>query len=226
MSPAKWEAYLSLNRKVEADVTDDPASMAMFREFIATFRDFLPAATFERRSRVLVPGGMAEAALLAEAGYEVHALVLGAANLRWLEDARLNLKDPELLTAREQDAHDLDYPSDFFDGYFSIQTHEHLLAPLVHIGEVRACSRAGAVVFVDACGTTNEACKASWHTNLVSEQAVREQWNFWGFSERWRGPHGDGRPQFVFEMLPIGHPNFENSAAFEHLMVARNAASA
>lgn len=217
MDARRWDAYLSLNRKTGADTTEDPASIAMFREFIETFRGFLSSP-----ARVLAPGAISEALLLVEAGYDVHAPVLGADNLRWLKEKAEQLSELDLLVPSEQDAHALEYPPDYFDGYFSVQVHEHLLAPLVHIGEVRACMKDCGIVFVDACGTTNEACKAEWHTNLVPERTILEQWQFWGFKERWRGPHGDGRPQFIFEKLPAGHPDFKNSTAFDRVMSLRN----
>lgn len=220
MDHAKWEAYLSLCRKVESggrnsDVTD-PVNLALQREFVEHFRRFLAPP-----ARVMAPGAVAEALLLAETGYETHALVLGPDNVTWLQERRQQLPRPELLHVRELDAHDLDYSAGFFDGYFSIQFYEHLLSWFAHLGEVRHCSRDGAVAFVDACGTTNDACKMVWHTNLVPERCVLDQWEFWGFKELWRGPHGDNRPQFVFEMLPLRHPDFKYSGYLEWVMRLR-----
>jgi hypothetical protein len=206
-----WEAHLSICRKVEtggrnADQCEDAAILAQMREFIAVFAQHRPPP-----ARILAPGAVAEALLLAEAGYEVHTLLLGPDNVKWVEERRARLPAPGLLHVREQDAHQLDYPRDYFDGYFSVQFHEHLHAPIVHVTEFRLCARDGAIAFVDACGTTNEACKMIWHVNLVPEQVVREQWEFCGFEAIWRGPHGDQRPQFVFRKLPWGHADFKNS---------------
>lgn len=221
MNHRKWEAHLSVCRKVEtggrnADGNEDAAILDQQRGFVALFGTFLKPP-----ARVLAPGAISEALLLAQAGFEVHALVLGPDNVKWLEDRRQGLPNPSLLHVREQDAHDLDYPPNFFDGYFTVQVHEHWLAPLVHIGEVRACSKDGAVVFVDACGTTNDACKMIWHTNLVPERTVLEQWEYWGFKEVWRGPHGDQRPQFVFNMLNIDDPAFKNGGYLKWVLRLR-----
>jgi len=210
-----WEAHLSISRKVETqgrnnDGNEDPAILDQQRGFIATFAQFLPPTVNGRPARILAPGAIAEALLLAEAGYEVHALVLGPDNVKWLEDRRGRLPRPELLHVREHDAHTLDYPRDHFDGYFSCQIHEHWLAPLVHIGEARMCMRDGAHVFVDACGHA-DCCKMIWHTNLVPERVVREQWEFWGFEPVWTGPHGDQRPQFIFRQRAWNDPEFKNS---------------
>lgn len=227
MNHQKWETYLSICRKVEtqgrnADGCEDPAILAEQQRFVDHFKGFLPPRQADgRATRVLAPGAVAESLLLAAAGYEVHALVLGPDNVRWIEERKSRLAAPGLLHPRELDAHDLDYPARYFDGYFTIQVHEHWIAPFIHIGEVRYCSRDGAIAFVDACGTTNEACKMIWHTNLVPERTVLEQWEFWGFKERWRGPNGDQRPQFVFEMLPMGHPEFKNSGYLQHPMAMR-----
>jgi len=226
-----WEAYLSISRKVETggrnhDGGDDPAIMAEHRRFINHFAAYLPPTKPSGEpARILAPGAIAEALQLAEVGYEVHALVLGPDNATWLEQRKQKLARPSLLVVREKDGHVLDYPPGFFDGYFTIQVHEHWLAPLIHIGEVRRCSKPDALFFVDACGTTNDACKMIWHTNLVPEKTVLEQWEFWGFKERWRGPCGDQRPQFIFEMLPMGHPDFKNSGYLQHVLALRAGAT-
>lgn len=228
MDHKKWETYLSICRKVEtqgrnADGNDDPAIIAEQRGFVDRFKTFIgPTQPCGRPTRILAPGAISEALILASEGYETHALVLGPDNVKWLNDRRHTLSRPELLVAREVDAHDLDYPAKFFDGYFTVQVHEHWIAPYVHIGEVRYCSRDGAILFVDACGTTNASCKMIWHTNLVPEKTVLEQWEFWGFKERWRGGHGDQRPQFVFELLPMNHSEFKNSGYLEHVLALRN----
>lgn len=226
MQHSKWEAYLSICRKVEtggrnADGNEDPHILDQQRQFISHFAAYLPPSTAGRTTRVLAPGAVSEALLLAEAGFETHAIVLGPDNVKWLNDRRNRLPRPELLIPRELDGHDLDYPAKFFDGYFTVQVNEHWLAPFIHIGEVRYCSRDSAVLFVDACGHA-DVCKMIWHTNLVPEKVVREQWEFWGFKERWRGPHGDQRPQFIFEMLPMGHPEFKNSGYLQHVMDLRD----
>lgn len=221
MKHSTWEAHLGICRKVEtggrnADGNEDAPILDDQRRMIGILREHLPPP-----ARILAPGAVSEALLLAEAGYEVHALVLGPDNVRWINERRARLSNPGLVVAKELDGHELflgpeqvsgtHYPANHFDGYFSCQVHEHWLAPLVHIMETRLVMRDGGIVFVDACGTTNEACKMIWHTNLVPERTVREQWQYAGFAERWRGPHGDQRPQFVFEMLPWGHPDFKNS---------------
>ncbi len=223
MTPEKWEVYIAIARKVESngsgdDVSRNPSDLAMQQDFIDTFARHLPAP-----ARVLAPGAISEAAMLAERGYETHALVLGRDNVRWLNDARSRLPDPNLLVVRERDAHDLDYPANFFDGYFTVQVHEHWIAPHIHVGEVRYCSRDGAIAFVDACGTTNPAQRQIWHTNLVNEEQVLEQWQYWGFDERWRGNSGNARPQFVVEKLPAGHSSFKNSGYVNHIMRMRAA---
>lgn len=218
MQHSKWELYASVFAAGEGVEGTPPKENAADdtrrREFVEHFRDFLPPP-----ARVLAPGALAEALLLAEAGYEVCAQVLPGPNAAWLKERRGALARPERLAVVEQDAHDLScYPPGFFDGYFSVQFNEHLMAWFVHLAEVRACSRVGAIAFVDACGTTNPAMKTVQHINLVSEQGVRDQWAYWGWRERWRGPlvgsqgetGGDGRPQFVFEMLP------DNSAEWAH----------
>lgn len=222
MDHRKWETYLSLCRKVESggrgtdDSSGDSNNVAFANGFIETFRRYLPPP-----ARVLVPGGMYEAVALARLGYEVYALVMGPDNVAWLKEQAKALSQNHLLVAREHDIHDLDYPAGFFDGYFSIQTHEHLLAPMVHIGEVRHCLRDGAIVFVDAAGTTNPAMRCAWHTNLVPAQQVLEQWQYWGFVERWRGSEGDDRPQFVLEMLNVDDPRFVNSGYLKWILRLR-----
>ncbi len=222
-----WEAYMSISRKVEtggrnADGCEDPAILAEQRRFIEHFKTYLPPMKNGEPTKILAPGAVSESLLLAEAGYETHALVLGPDNVKWINERKGKLPRPELLIAKEEDAHTLDYPQKFFDGYFTVQVHEHWLAPLVHIGEVRRCSKDGAILFVDACGTTNDACKMIWHTNLIGEKYVLEQWEFWGFKKRWRGSCGDQRPQFVFEMLPMEHPEFKNSGYLQHVLALRN----
>lgn len=227
MDHKKWEAYLSICRKIEtqgrnADGCEDQAIISEQRGFVDRFQFFLPPTSGARPARVLAPGAVSEALLLAAAGYETHALVLGPDNVKWIEDRRAHLPRPELLIPREMDGHDLDYPRGFFDGYFTAQVNEHWLSPFVHIGEVRFCSRDGAIVFVDACGQSPAcSCKMIWHTNLVPERTVLDQWEFWGFKERWRGPFSDQRPQFVFEMLPMGHPEFVNSGYLQWVMRLR-----
>lgn len=224
MTPEKWDAYLSICRKVETagsgdDVSRDPRDLRMQQNFISTFAGFLS------RGRVLAPGAITEAVMLAERGYDVHTLVLGADNVKWFEahqPAGKGFGGGEVFV-RERDAHDLDYPANFFDGYFTVQVHEHWISPYVHIGEVRYCMRDGGIVFVDAAGTINPDMRQIWHTNLVPEQQVKEQWEYWGFKERWRGTSGDERPQFIFEKLPAGHPEFKNSSYVDHIMRARAA---
>lgn len=218
MNHKLWEAYLSLCRKVESggrnhDGQEDPAVLDQQRGFVREFARWLPPIhPSGRPARILAPGAISEALLLAEAGYEVHAVVLGPDNIKWLEDRRSRLPHPDHLRPVEQDGHDLRrFPDGFFDGYFTVQVNEHWIAPLVHIGEVRFVMAPDAVLFVDACGTTNDACKMIWHTNLVPEKTVLEQWEFWGFYAIWRGSHGDQRPQFVLKMQPWDHPSFKNS---------------
>lgn len=213
MNHKTWEAHLSLSRKVEtggrnADGCEDEPILAEMRTFIDIFRQHLAPG-----ARILAPGAVAEALLLAEAGYEVHSIVLGPDNVKWVEERRSRLSRPELLHVRELDGHQLlgVYPANYFDGYFSVQVHEHWLAPTVHVCEFHLVAKTGAIVFVDACGTTNEACKMIWHTNLVPEQTVREQWEYGGFEVLWRGPHGDNRPQFVFRARDWEDPAFKNA---------------
>lgn len=214
MKHAKWELGLAISRKIETggrnhDGNENPAIKAEHTAFVERFRSFLPPVRPDGKpARVLAPGAVDDALLLAEAGYETHALVLGPDNVKWLMERRATLPRPELLVPRELDAHDLDYARGFFDGYFSVQFHEHLISWWHHLLEVRFCSRDGAIVWVDAAGTP---LKMVWHTNLVPEQQVLEQWQYWGFAERWRGSSGDMRPQFIFQMLPIGHAGFEHS---------------
>jgi hypothetical protein len=234
VTPEKWDAYLSICRKVETggsgdDVSRDPRDLAMQREFIATFNTFLPCGMLGGGGfpKVLAPGAITEAIMLVEYGYDVEALVLGDDNKKYLdqwgtEQGGSIIGHPRL-NARNHDAHDLDYAPNTFDGYFTVQVHEHWISPYVHIGEVRYCMRDGGIVFVDAAGTTNPDMRQIWHTNLVPEQQVKEQWEYWGFQERWRGSSGDERPQFIFEKLPIGHPDFKNSSYIEYIMKARAA---
>ena len=99
MTPEKWEVYIAIARKVESngsgdDVSRNPSDLAMQQDFIDTFARHLPAP-----ARVLAPGAISEAAMLAERGYETHALVLGRDNVRWLNDARSRLPDPNLLVS-------------------------------------------------------------------------------------------------------------------------------
>lgn len=215
MKHEKWEIYLAVARKIESggrgnDITRNPKDLDMQREFVEIFKKFLPPVHAEHRRRVLAPGAVSEALFLLDAGYEVHALVFGSDNKSWLEQQALSLACPERLIVREHDAHDLDYPPGYFDGYFSVQFHEHLLAPLVHVGEFRYCCRDNAVAFIDACGTTNPAQRTIWHTNLVPEAQVLAQWEYWGFEELWRGPEGDNRPQFVLRARSWDDSAFEN----------------
>lgn len=228
MLPEKWNTYSAVCVYGE-EVSGSPpkentADDARRREFVELFGRYLPSP-----ARVLAPGALAEALILAEAGYDVHALQLPGPNAGWLRDRRGRLARPELLTVREVDAHDLDYAPSFFDGYFSVQFNEHLLSWFIHLGEVRYCSRVGAVAFVDACGTTNPAMNTIQHVNLVNERTVHAQWTFWGWQEVWRGPlagsqgetGGDGRPQFVFEMLPLDSPEFKHREALASIMRRR-----
>jgi hypothetical protein len=225
----KWEAWLAVSRKIEtggrnADVvagagdTPQPHHEAFVRRLI----EYLPPMTLLGvPAKVLAPGCMEEALLLARAGYEVHALLLGPDNVRWLADKAASIPGPGKVVAREVDAHDLDYPAAFFDGYFSSQFHEHLLSWVAHLGEVRYCSKPGAIAFVDACGVLEPAFRIVWHTNLVPEQQVYEQWDFWGWAELWRGDRGDSQPQFVFKMLPMGAPAFKYSGYLSWAMRLR-----
>lgn len=204
MNHKLWEAYLAIGRKVESGGRNDdwgngsPANVQMQQGFVDLFRQHLKPL-----ARVLAPGAMREAVILAQAGYEVWSLLLGPDNVAKLAEEAAKLRLSERLHVLEQDAHDLtNFEEGFFDGYFTVQFHEHLIAPCVHIGEVFHVMRPGGVLFVDACGTTNDACKMIWHTNLVPERTVLEQWQFWGFKEIWRGPYGDDRPQFILERRP------------------------
>ncbi len=206
MNHKDWEAHLSICRKVEtggnnSDHGEDPAILAEQQGFIDRFRQYLPPP-----ARILAPGAVSEALLLARAGYEIHTILLGPDNVKWVNDRKAQLPNPALLHAYELDGHKLlgPFSENYFDGYFSIQVHEHWLSPIVHITEARFVLRDGAKVFVDACGTTNEACKMAWHVNLVPAKTVMEQWEYGGFSVLWEGPHGDNRPQFIFNKLPWG----------------------
>lgn len=227
MTPEKWAIYSAVCSIGEEDGTppkENAADDTRRQEFVDLFRSYLSPP-----ARVLAPGALAEALVLTNAGYQVHALQLPGPNVQWLRDRRARLTHPELLTVRECDAHDLDYPRNFFDGYFSVQFNEHLLSWFIHLGEVRYCMREGAIAFVDACGVTNPDMNTIWHTNLVGERDVRAQWSFWGWQERWRGPlvgsqgetGGDGRPQFIFEMLPKTDLRFKHRAYLGEIMKLR-----
>ena len=220
----KWDVYSAICAYGEehgSPPNENAADDIRRQEFIELFKQYLAPP-----ARILAPGALAEAPLLAEAGYEIHALQLPGPNTAWLRARRDKLTQPERLIIREIDAHDLDYPPNFFDGYFSVQFNEHLLSWLIHIGEVRYCSRVGAIAFIDACGTTNPAMYTVRHTNLVNEKAVHDQWNFWGWKERWRGPligsqgetGGDNRPQFIFEMLPPDSLEFRHRECLNEIM--------
>ncbi len=220
MTPEKQAIYNQIFSIGETwtDSKDTADNATRLREWIDLFLQYLrPPA------RVLVPGGMLEALALAEAGFEVHALQIGDESCAWL-----NKHKSERLVVRQMDIHDLDYPEGFFDGYFSVQVNEHLMPWFVHIGEVRYCSRVGAVAFVDACGIAalNPDMNSVQHVNLVPEQIVKEQWGFWGFRETWRGPlvgslgetGGDQRPQFVFTKLADDDSNFKHRAPLGEIM--------
>ena len=224
MHHMKWEAYIALCRKVETrgrnsdDSSGDPGIMQMQREFVALFSQYLSP---EGNPRVLAPGCLSECVPLAEAGYEVHAVLLGPDNVSALLEKEFDDANGGSIHVYEMDAHDLEFPSGFFDGYFSIQFNEHLLAPFVHIGEVYYCMKVDGVVFVDAAGLTPEM-KMIWHTNLVSNQVVRDQWEFWGFHQLWEGPHGDQRPQFVFQKMGMSDPRFRNAGYLQWPMRLRD----
>ena len=71
MTPEKWEVYIAIARKVESngsgdDVSRNPSDLAMQQDFIDTFARHLPAP-----ARVLAPGAISEAVMLAERGYVV-----------------------------------------------------------------------------------------------------------------------------------------------------------
>jgi len=210
MKHSKWEAWLALCRKVESggrnndDSSGDASCMAMQQDFVDIFATYLPPP-----ARVLAPGCLSECVLLANMGYEVHAPLLGPDNVTALRGKQFDDSKGGSIHAYEMDAHDLSFPEAFFDGYFSIQFNEHLLSWFAHLGETYFCMRDGGIAFVDAAGY-NESMKMIWHTNLVPESVVFDQWDFWGFKQRWCGIHGDQRPQFVFEKLPIDSPEFRN----------------
>lgn len=219
-----WETYCAISRKIETggrnnDGNEDPGILAEQQRFIDIFKQHLPPTRPDGQpTRILAPGAISEALLLAKAGYETHAMVLGPDNLKWLQDRRGALPRPELLVPREHDAHDLrEYPEGFFDGNFSIQFHEHLISPYVYVGEVRHTVRTDGIVWVDAAGTTNPAMRMIWHTNLVPAQQVREQFEYWGFQMLWEGPHGDDRPQFIFKRLADNDINFTNRGYIQHI---------
>lgn len=210
MNHAQWEAMaLAISRKIETGGrnvdADAVPNFDVHRPLVDQFIQHLSPTANNRgtgRARVLAPGAMVEALSLAQAGFEVHPCVLGPDNLAWLNAQAQALGVADRVVARELDAHDLDYPEGFFDGYFSSQFNEHLIAPFVHIGEVRRSLRDGAIVFVDACGINDPAFHIVWHTNLVPEAQVLAQWTVWGFHELWRDTHADNGPRFVFEKLP------------------------
>jgi hypothetical protein len=223
MTPEKWNVYLSVSTVGETwtDPKDTPDNTIRMHEFCNLFASLLPAP-----ARVLCPGGMTEAVHLTQMGYEVYALQTTPEAVAWLTERGVE--------AHLRDAHDLDYIPGLFDGYFSVQVHEHWISPFIHIGEVRYCMRDGGIVFVDVCGTkeSNPANDLIWHVNLPSnENTVRDQWQFWGFDPIWKGPlvgatnepGGDGRPQWAFRKLPAGHPDFKHSGYIDRIMRARAA---
>lgn len=216
MDHSKWETYLALCRKVETggrnndDSSGSPSDLALQQDFVDTFARFLPPKRLDgTTNRVLAPGALSECILLAAAGYEVHALLLGPDNIDCLLAKEFDTTNGGSISVYEMDAHDLEFREGFFDGYFSIQFHEHLLSWYVHLGEAYFCMRDGAIAFVDAAGYTPEM-HMIWHTNLVPESVVADQWRFWGFKELWRGPQGDQRPQFVFEKKVLNDPTFRH----------------
>lgn len=226
MTPRKYAIYERVFSVGETwtDPKETPDNTIRLREWIELFGQNLAAP-----ARVLVPGAMTEALALAAAGYEVHALQLGDESIAWLNERRARLARPELLVIHQMDIHDLSFPKDFFDGYFSVQVNEHLMPWFVHVGEVRHCMRPGGVVFVDACGTINPAMNTVNHVNLVPEKVVREQWEFWGFAVAWRGPlvgqlgetGGDGRPQFIFTKQADDDPEWKHRNGLGEIMRAR-----
>lgn len=216
MRPDKWQVYVDGISEAEpapghdSYVTVNPQDIARHEAFIDLFRYRCPPP-----ARVLAPGAVSEALMLAQAGYEVHAQVLGR-DAQWLCE-----HNSERLVVYEGDAHDLDFPPDHFDGYFTVQTHEHWLAPMVHLGEVRSCMKVGAIAFVDACGTTNPDMRTICHTNLVPAQQVEEQWAYWGWETLWHGSEGDDRPQFVFRMMSFDDPRFKHREQLRRVMQRR-----
>ena len=228
MDIQKWNVYSRISTIGETwtDPKDTPDNITRINEFVELFKSYLPLT-----SRVLCPGGMLDALTLADSGYVVHAIHPMMESVNWLNEKRKQLSVPHRLIASHGDGHDLDFPQGYFDGYFSVQVNEHWICPLIHIGEVRHCVRDGGIVFVDACGTklSNPDNDIIWHTNLISEQEISDQWNYWGFREIWRGPlvgqlgetGGDNRPQLLFQKLPINDENFRHRKSLAEILRLR-----
>jgi hypothetical protein len=216
----QWAIYSQVQEiggQLVPDAKETPANEELRAAFVRVLAERLPPP-----ARILAPGALMEAIHLARAGYDVYVPQLGDDNAKWLAARSRELANPNAVHVFEMDA-SAPNPGELgveqLDGYFSCQFHEHLLSPFIHVGETRRCLRDGAIVFVDACGTKAEnpdndlAC----HVNLVPAAAVAHQWTYWGFRVIWTGPHGDARPQFLFEKLPWGHPEFKHSLDLRRL---------
>jgi len=205
----KWNRLLNVARKVETCGKGvDESPLESFVPFAETFAHHCPPDKYHTILDIGAGCG-SQTKVLSDKGFKVVGITFGEDNIQYA-------KEKYGIDLLEMDMHNLQFPDNFFDGAFLIQTFEHAFSPWLFIIELRRILRDGGRVFIDVPDPDDgEMLKTIWHPSVLYPNQIKAL--FWkaGFKEvvDLSQKH---RLAFLFEKIPDNQ--FEMWGYIKHIM--------
>jgi len=173
----KWNRLLNVARKAETCGKGvDESPLESFVPFAETFTHYCPPNKYHTILDIGAGCG-SETNVLSDKGFKVVGITFGEDNIKYA-------KEKYGIDLLEMDMHNLQFPDNFFDGAFMIQTFEHTLSPWLFIIELRRVLRDGARVFLDVPDPDDEEMlKTIWHTSVLYPNQIKALFLKAGFKE-------------------------------------------
>jgi len=189
----RWEAMLSITRKVESGGRGDDKSSgnpARVDEFFTLF----PPSKYKKVLDVGAGAGD-ETRLLVAKGYDVIGTTYGADNFELGRDVTLVEDDMQCMLSMGKGE---------FDAIFAVQAYEHAFSPWMALLEARRVLRDGGVLYMDLPNMARpQTSKTIWHTSPL----YPSQWKDLAEKAGFTCTHDYRRSKsytLAFEKLPDG----------------------
>lgn len=159
MNEEMWQKYIDIVMKDQKVESHEPNY-----GIIETFSQYIPKEIYSNILEIAAGAGV-DMALLRDKGYTVEGIDLHRLNIAYaLEHFGLHIK--------QQDMHELKFPSCSFDGILSIQTFEHALSPFIAASEMCRVLKYKGRIFLDTCDPNDDAMWGMCHPMILYPRQI------------------------------------------------------